>query len=296
VIFYGIKESVRFAIISTIIEVSGLIIIIAIGLPYLGSVDYFQFPNLTGVFTAAALIFFAYIGFEQITRLSEETKNPVKNIPRALLLSIMITTILYVLVALSAVSVINWQVLGMSNAPLADVAHTVLGPEASTILSLIALFATSNTVMLMMLATSRMIYGIGRSFSKDNILSRIHRRRRTPWVATIITAVCTTAFLSLGSIDIVAGVTDFLVFFTFVIINAAAIKMRYSLIRRPQGHFRMPLNIGRFPVISLLGIISCIMLMAFVSVEIMAYSVVIILLGFLVAEILEKKGVRAELE
>jgi APA family basic amino acid/polyamine antiporter len=295
-VFYGIKESVWFAIVSTIIEVSGLVIIIAIGMPYLGSVNYFEFPSLAGVFSAAALIFFAYIGFEQVTRLSEETKNPEKNIPRALLLSIAITTILYILVALSAVSVIDWQTLGMSKAPLADVALKVLGPEASTILSVIALFATSNTVMLMLLATSRMIYGIGRSFSRSNPISRIHSKRRTPWVATIITGVCTMAFLSLGSIDVVAGVTDFLVFFTFVIINAAAIKMRYVLVRRPMGHFRMPLNIGRFPVIPVLGIISCLMLMAYVNFDIMLYSAGMIILGFIIAEILEKKGVRAEFE
>ncbi|MCK4531546.1 MAG: amino acid permease, partial [Candidatus Aenigmarchaeota archaeon] len=106
IIFYGMKESIWFAVIFTLIEVSGLIIIIFMGLPYLGSVNYFEFPSFAGIFQAAALIFFAYIGFEQITRLSEETKKPDVNIPRALLLAIAITTVLYILVALSAVSIL----------------------------------------------------------------------------------------------------------------------------------------------------------------------------------------------
>ncbi|MCK4335424.1 MAG: amino acid permease, partial [Candidatus Aenigmarchaeota archaeon] len=183
IIFYGMKESIWFAVIFTLIEVSGLIIIIFMGLPYLGSVNYFEFPSFAGIFQAAALIFFAYIGFEQITRLSEETKKPDVNIPRALLLAIAITTVLYILVALSAVSILDWHSLGQSSAPLADVASQALGPNAFALLSVIALFATANTVLLILLATSRIMYGIGKSFSPGNLFARIHSKRHTPWVA-----------------------------------------------------------------------------------------------------------------
>jgi APA family basic amino acid/polyamine antiporter len=294
-VFYSIKESMWFAVVSTLIELLGLFMIIVMGLPYLGSIDYFEFPSLAGVFTAAALIFFAYIGFEQIARLSEETKNPKVNIHRAMLLSIAITTIIYVLVALSAVSIVDWRVLGASNAPLADVASKILGPQASLILSVIALFATSNTVLFMMVATSRMIYGMGKSFSHENVFARVHSKTRTPWVATIITMIFSVLALSFGNIETVANITDFLIFFVFIVINASAIKLRYS-VKREEHHFMMPLNIGRFPIVPVLGIASCLVLMAYVNFEVMLYSILMIVVGFLIAEILERKGIKAKFE
>jgi len=295
IIFYGIKESVWFAVIFTLIEVSGLILIIGMGLPYLGSVNYFEFPNLMGIFQAAALIFFAYIGFEQITRLSEETKNPDINIPRALLLAIAITTVLYVLVALSAVSILDWKVLGESSAPLADVASTALGGNAFALLSIIALFATANTVLLMLLATSRILYGIGKSFSAENIFARVHSRRHTPWIATIVTMTFSILFLGFGEIETVANMTDFLIFFTFIVINLSAIKIRYMDFDDLRD-FKTPLNIGKFPIIPVFGIVSCLMLMAYMNMGIIFYAAVFIAGGLLVSEVLERKGIRAKFE
>jgi len=294
-VFYGIKESVWFGVIATLIETAGLILVIFLGVPYLGRVDYFEFPSLAGVFTAAALVFFAYVGFEQISRLSEETKNPKVNIHRAMLLSIAITTILYVLVALSAVSIVDWSVLGASNAPLAEIASKLLGSHGFVVLSIIALFATSNTVLFMMVATSRMIYGMGKSFSHTSIFARVHSKTRTPWVATIITMVFSVAALGFGKIETVAAMTDFLIFFVFIVINAAAIKLRYTS-EREAHHFRMPLNLGRFPLIPVFGILSCLMLMAYVNFEVMAYSVLTIVIGFAIAEALERKGIKAKFE
>jgi APA family basic amino acid/polyamine antiporter len=295
-VFYGVKESVLMGVVFTLIEASGLVIIIALSLPYLGSVNYFDFPSISGVFSAAALIFFAYIGFEQISRLSEETKSPKVNVHRALLLSVAITTILYILVALAAVSILDWRTLGSSNAPLADVASKVMGPNAFTMLSIIALFATSNTVLFMMLATSRMIYGMGKSFSPNNIFARIHSKRRTPWVATIVTMIFSALCLGFGKIEIVAGMTDFLVFFTFIVINLSLIVIRYKKEGEMKDTFRAPLNIGKFPLVPVFGIISCFLLMAYTNFEIIIYSILMIIIGFAVVEILERKGIRAKFE
>ncbi|MCK4497424.1 MAG: amino acid permease [Candidatus Aenigmarchaeota archaeon] len=294
-LYYGVKESIWFAVVFTLIEVSGLIIIIAMAAPYLGSVNYLSFPSISGVFQAAALIFFAYIGFEQITRLSEETKNPDRNIPRALILSIIITTVLYIFVAISAVSILDWQTLGQSEAPLADVAARAFGPNAFTIMAVIALFATANTVLLMMLATSRILYGIGRSFSGKNIFARLHSKRNTPWIATLVVMFFSILFLGFGDIGIVANITDFLIFFTFIIINLSVIRIRYMGFDK-EREFRIPLNIGRFPVIPVLGILSCLILMIYMDAVIMLYSAILIVLGFLFFEILNRKGIRARFE
>jgi len=295
IVFIGIKESVWFAVVSTIIELSGLLIVIFLSLPYLGKVNYLEFPSLGGIFKGAALVFFAYIGFEQIARLSEETKNPKVNIPKAVLFSILITTVIYILVAVSAISVINWNVLAKSNAPLADVASKILGPYAFLLLSVIALFATSNTVLFMMVATSRMIYGMGKSFSPKNILASVHRCTRTPWIAIIVTTIFSILALSFGKIETVASITDFLIFFVFIVINASVIKLRFT-IKRESHHFVIPLNIGKFPLLPLFGIISCIIIMFYVNPEVILYSLALIALGFIIVEILEKRCIKAEFE
>ncbi len=92
---YGIKESARLAILITLIELSGLLIIIYVGFPYLGTVNYFEAPNLAGIFEASTLIFFAFLGFEDIVRLSQETKNAEKTTPKALLIAIFFALVLY---------------------------------------------------------------------------------------------------------------------------------------------------------------------------------------------------------
>src|SRR3989304_3350330 len=172
-LFYGIKETVLFAIVSTLIESAGLVLIFFIGLPYLGKVDYFEMPQgLAGVFQASALVFFAYTGFESIVKLSEETKSPEKTISKGLIFAIIISVVLYILVAISAVSVVGWEELSRSDAPLADIAFSAFGSNAFILLTIIALFATANTVLLMMLGSSRIIYGMADSMHLPNILSR----------------------------------------------------------------------------------------------------------------------------
>jgi APA family basic amino acid/polyamine antiporter len=295
ILYYGIRESIWFAVVFTLVEAAGLAIVIALAVPYLGTVNYVSFPSLAGVFQAAALIFFAYIGFEQITRLSEETRNPDRNIPRALILSIIITTVLYIFVAISAVSILDWQVLGASEAPLADIAAQALGPSAFTIMSIIALFATANTVLLMMLATSRILYGMGKSFSPSNIFARLHSRRHTPWVATLIVMIFSIVFIGFGDIGIAASITDFLIFFTFIIINLSVIRIRYMGYDK-EREFKIPLNIGRFPVIPVLGILSCVVLMIYMDIVVMLYSVVLVVVGFLFLEVINRGGTKARFD
>lgn len=252
-LLYGIKQSAWVGIIFTTIETAGLILIIFIGLPYLGSVNYFEMSaeGLSGILGASALIFFAFIGFEEITRLSEETKNPTRNMPRALIIAIAISTVIYMLVAISAVSILGYDALGHSKAPMADVADKALGPNAHTLLSVIALFATANTVLLILLATSRMLYGMAAAGSLPTGIAWVHPRRRTPWTSIIIVGIVSIALLAFRDISVMAGITDFAVFLTFVIINLSLISLRYHPAARAA--FRVPLSIGRFPILPAAG-------------------------------------------
>lgn len=225
--FYGIKESAKANIIFTIIEVSGLLLIIFLGARFIGDVNYFESPTgFSGIFSAAILVFFAYLGFEEIAKVSEETKNPKKTIPRAILISTAISTVIYILVALISVSVVGYKQLGLSTSPLADVAGAIL-PGSSTLLTFIALFSTMNTVLVMLIVGSRMIFGLSKERSLPGIFSRVHPDRRTPHMAIFTVAVSTIVLILIGNIKFVAEATDFLAFFIFLIVDLSLIALRY---------------------------------------------------------------------
>jgi len=255
--YLGIKESTGMNILFTFVEAAGLVLFIAIGIGSLGSVDLLEAPNgLSGVLSASALVFFAYLGFEDIVNIAEETKKPEKTIPKALILSILITILLYVLVAFVAVSLADWQALGKSNAPLAFAASQVLGENAFMLMSIIALFATSNTVLIMLVVGSRMIYGMAKEGAFPSFLSRINIKKNTPSLAIIVTMLVSIFFLFIGDLELVAALTSFGAFITFAFVNISLIYIRYrrTELERP---FKTPLNIGRFPITGFLGLLTC---------------------------------------
>lgn len=290
VLLYGIRETARAAIAMTLIEVGGIVMVILIGLPYLGQVDYLEMPfGFSGLLQASALVFFAYMGFEEIVKLSEETRDPERTIPRALIIALAISVSLYILVSLAAVSVVGWEQLAASRAPFADVAAVALGPAAFTLISVIALFATANTALLMMMASSRIIYGMASSSSLPSVFARVHLRTRTPWVATIAVALASMVFLFAGEIDFVASITNFTLFVTFAVINASVILLRYRApdVARP---FRIPGNIGRFPVIPAVGIVSTLLLLTQLGSLVLMVGGVIVVVGALIALFGEQQG------
>ncbi len=261
--YIGIKQSVNLNIIFTLIESIGLLVIILLGGIHLAQGGHV--PNLlempfgfTGLFGAVALIFFAYLGFEDLANLGEEVKEAKKNIPKAILLSIVITTIIYVLVSISAVSIIPWQQLGNSPQPLADVANAKLGAKGSFMLSFIALFSTFNTVLIMITAVSRVIYGMAKDNSLPKFLAKVSRKRKTPVNALIAVALIAIAASFMKDIGEVAELTTLGVFIVFGMINASLIKIRLSNEKLPEDRFKTPFNIGRFPLIPFFGLLSSI--------------------------------------
>lgn len=252
--YYGIKESNRFNIFSAIAEIAGLIFIILIGIPKWGSVDLLEMPmGFSGVMEAGALVFFSFLGFEMVVKLRDETRDPDTTIPRALLLSILITTVIYILVAVSAVSVFGYEALSQSSSPLADVAKIALGQNAFVVIAIIALFSTANTVLISLLTTSRMLYGMAKENSLPRFLAKVHQKRRTPHFAILVTFVLAALFLMIGDMRFIAIVTNVLLLVTFIAVDLSAIILRYkNTTNRP---YKMPLNIGRFPLLALFGIL-----------------------------------------
>ncbi len=289
---YGIKQSAWVAGFCTAIELLGLAIIIAVGLPKLGTIDYLETAvgGQVGVLSAAALIFFAYIGFEEIVQLSEETHDATKTIPQAIVLSIIITTLLYVVVALCAISVLGWQALGESSSPLADVAASALGHNAFLALSIIALFSTGNTVLIMLMSAARLLYGMAEDGSMPKVFARIHKTRQSPHMATCGVAAMTIAIIvALRKLAAVANLTNFTLLATFAIINGAVIVLRC---REPETHrpFKIPGRIGRIPIVPLLGLLSSLAMLPFVGWTAILTGTGLTIVGLLVYKV--RGGVR----
>jgi APA family basic amino acid/polyamine antiporter len=256
--FFGIKESSSMNIIFTIIEAAGLALVIWIGFALFGNVqiDYLDTPHgLSGILSAFTLVFFAYVGFENIANIAEEIRNPKKVLPRAIILSILITAIIYILVSVSAIRVLNWQELDSSIAPLADVVKKALGPQAQVILSFIALFATTNTILIMLVSGSRILYGISKESALPAVFGIVHRQRKTPWLAVIVIGFLSIVFMFTGDITTIANISVFTIIMVFILVNLSLIWLRYkeSDSERP---FKSPLNVKKFPVLAALGIIT----------------------------------------
>ena len=262
ILVYGIRASGAFAGFCTVVEIVGLLVVIGLGVPRLGSVDLLDAPQgFGGIASAAALIFFAYIGFAEIVQLSEETRDPTRTVPRALVLAILITTVLYVLVALAAVSLVSWDRLGETDAPLARVVEDSLGSTAAGGMVVIALFSTFNTVLVMLLAASRLLWGMAGDRVLPVVLSRVHPRRKTPWLATVTVSVVAGLFVvGLRETEVVANVSNFALFVTFVVINAAVIALRFREPASPRP-VRIPGAVAGVPVVPVLGIVGAIGLM-----------------------------------
>lgn len=278
---WGVRETVRVAVISAVIEMAGLVIIIAIGLPRFGSVNYLELPQgYSGLFAAAALIFFAYQGFESMVKFSEETRDPETTIPKALILAVSISLVLYILVAVSAVSVAGWQQLAASAAPFADIVSGSLGPDGVALIIVIALFATANTVLMCLYASSRLLYGMAGSSPVGSAFARVHTGRRTPWNAILLCGILSAVLLFAGDIAFIANVTNFTLFVTFLLINGAVIVLRY---RSPGAArlFRVPGTIGRMPLLPVAGIVACAALLAAQEPAVLLFGTVLTAIGIM---------------
>ena len=163
-------------------------------------------------------------------------------------------TLLYIMVALSVVVIISPSELAASGAPLADVVHKVW-PRASSLVGAMALFATANTVLITIVAASRLAYSMGRAREIPALFSRLLPSRRTPWAAALLVLAISAALLPIGGIETLAEVSSLSALLAFIAVNIALIVLRYRMPERPRP-FRTPLNAGRFPILPPAAIVS----------------------------------------
>lgn len=248
----GIKESARLTLMLCAVQVGGLVFVIAIGIPHLGQHDLLEVTSLGGLLGATALVFFAFIGFDEVITLSEETENPTRTVPLALALALGLSAALYVGVATAAVSVLGPTALGDSERPLADVIGHALGSRGADVIAGLAVFSTTNTTLLAVTAASRLLYGMAERQSLPGALAVLHPRRRTPVSAIAFTAVVAGLFVLLRDLRLVASVTDFAIYLVFLAVNAAVVVLRFKQPGTRRG-FTVPLRIGQVPVIPIVA-------------------------------------------
>jgi len=260
----GIQRSIWLSVTLAVLQVGGLLIVITSGLPNVGDYSLTEGASVSGVLGASALVFFAFIGFDEVATLAEETHDPSRTVPRALLLSLSISTALYVLVAIAAVSLIGVDGLAASDTPLATAIAEDLGDRSADIIAFIALASTTNTSLLVLTTASRLMFGMARNAALPPLLATVGPRAHSPYFAAAAGFAVAGSFALMGDISLVASVTDFGVYVIFISVNIAVIVLRFKLPeqRRP---FRVPLAIGRLPLVPLAGIATVLLMLAFLQ-------------------------------
>lgn len=257
--YRGIKESARFDDVATILEILGLLLVIGAALmsPPSQTVDFFEMPatGFSGILAAVTVIFFAYIGFENVANLSEEVKDSRNVVPKALVLALIFSTILYMLVAIAAVRELGWQALSESKAPLTLVVSRALGPYAH-ILSYIALFATANTVLMFLIVPSRILYGMSRGGSLPKFFSTIGQRG-TPFFSVFLIGIVAAFAAYAAEIKTVAQLTDLGVFLAYFAVNMSLIALAGHAYER---RFVSPRFLG-IPIFAYLGAIAALVML-----------------------------------
>lgn len=257
IVFRGIRESMWVNVLCTLIEASGLLIVIAAGMSYWGTAELFDVPAEKAdtalaivVFQASVLTFFAFIGFEDAINVAEECKDPQTTIPLGLMAATGMAAVLYIAVAITSVSVVPPAELAAAPSPLTEVMKRAAPGFPAWVMTAIALFSVANTALVNYVTGSRLIYGMSNQGLLHTKLGEVHEERRTPHYAILALLVILIPLVLAGSIADLAAATVLLLLLVFVVVNASL----FVLIRREgeaEGKFEVP------QVLPLAGAIVC---------------------------------------
>jgi amino acid transporter len=279
--FRGMRESSTTNIIATMVELTGLLIVIVAGALFLGrspdagiaqTIEVGRAVGWTEIARGAALGFFAFIGFEDMVNVAEEVKDPERNMPRAILIALCVTGIIYLLVVLVATSVVAPDELGASEAPLLSVVQRATDVVPDRLFTLIALFAVANTGLLNFIMASRLIYGMSRQGLLPTALGTVHPKRRTPHLAVLTVLAVALALALSGTLTYLAGTTSLLLLLVFFTVNVSLI-----VIKRRKGRTSRTFCAPRWA--PLIGALSCLGLMPFVPRSSLLTAGIIVALG-----------------
>lgn len=276
----GIRESVRTNVVMTVVEVSGLVLVIVVVGLFLakGNGDLSrvtQFPDGVGpasaVLAATLIAYYSFVGFEVSANVAEEVKDVSRVFPRALFGALFTAGVVYVLIGLAASAAVPAADLAGSTSPLLDVVNATGFGIPEWIFGLVALIAVANGSLLTMIMASRLTYGMAEQGLLPSVLGRVLPNRRTPWVAIIATTVAAMILSSTGDLASLAETVVVLLLFVFLSTNIAVLVLRKD--RVDHQHFQIPVI---FPY---LAIASCVLLMTQQSADIWLRAGILVAIG-----------------
>jgi amino acid transporter len=245
-VFRGIRESMWVNVLCTLIEAGGLVIVIVAGASYWGSVGYLETPTLPGgdhaallVMQAAVLAFFAFIGFEDMINVAEETRDPERTVPLGLILAMAAAAVIYIAIAVTAVSVVPWQELAEAPGPITAVMERAAPSVPPLLFTVITLFAVANTALVNYVTASRLIYGMARQGLLPQRLGNVHAARRTPHLAVAALFLVLAPLALLGTITELAAATVLLLLLVFTVVNGALFILK-GRDGEKRGRFEIP--------------------------------------------------------
>ena len=244
---WGIVESVRVAALLTLLEIFGLLLVMWVAAPaggaFVAGLESVSTPvaasDWHGIMLGGMLAFYAYIGFEDMVNVAEEVRNPETSLPRAILIALVISTLLYMAVAFVAINSGPVAALANSDAPLALVYQRATGDDPALISS-IAIFAVVNGALIQIIMASRVCYGLSRQGWLPALFSRVNRTTRTPLFSTLLVSVVVLIMALWLPIETLARAASLLLLMVFSLVNLALwrIKQRAD---SPSARFGVPI-------------------------------------------------------
>jgi APA family basic amino acid/polyamine antiporter len=267
ILVVGVRESARFNSGMVIIKLAIVLFFIAVGAPRVDPANWSPFMpyGWGGVMAAGGVVFFAYIGFDAVSTTAEEAKNPQRDLPIGIIISLLVCTVLYILTALVLTGLVPVVPLKANvdflNAPVAFALAQIGMAGASGLVSVGAVAGITSVLLVMMMSQPRIFFAMSRDHLLPAGVSKVHPRFKTPYITTIITGVVVATAAGLIPINVVGEMTSIGTLFAFGVVCAAVMILRY---KRPEAHrpFKVPAG-NLFPI---LGIVFCVYLMLFLSV------------------------------
>jgi APA family basic amino acid/polyamine antiporter len=283
----GIKESASVNDVIVVIKLVVVLTFIAVGVHYLKPSNYVPFipPNtgnfgefgISGIMRAAGIIFFAYIGFDTVSTAAQEARNPQKDIPRGIIGSLVLCTVLYIVFSFVLTGMLNYKLMRGDAAPVVTAISLTPYPWLRVLINLGIIAGLTSVILVMLLGQSRIFFAMSRDGLLPKLFSDIHPQWRTPWRSNLLFMVFVSFLAGVFPISKLAHMTSIGTLLAFIIVCAGVMILRYT-----SPHLHRPYKCPYFPMFPFLGILVCLAMMTSLEPETWWRLVIWLVIGLII--------------